>query len=84
MPNHEPDYNQEVEVISLHNKIYRLEILLRVARRAYADLVAAARAALTAQADGEPDPWSYLREELPPPPPGHPLVKDQTTRGDRR
>jgi hypothetical protein len=75
--------NDETEVITtrtirdLRAKIHRLEILLRVARRLYADLVAAARAALAAHADGEPDPWSYLRDELPPPPPGHPLAGDQ-------
>ena len=42
-------------------------------RRAYANLVAACRAALLAQRDGEADPWAYLRDELPEPPPGHPL-----------
>jgi hypothetical protein len=47
---------------------------LSAARLAYADLVAAARATLTALADHEPDdPLFYLRDELPPPPPGHPL-----------
>jgi hypothetical protein len=84
LPNHEPDRNEEAEVNTLRNKIHRLEILLKVARRAYADLVAAARAALTAQADGEPDPWAYLRDELPPPPPGHPLAKDDGASGGRR
>jgi hypothetical protein len=33
-------------------------------RRAYADLLAAARATLGAHNDGEPDPLSYLRDEL--------------------
>jgi len=45
-------------------------------RRAYANLVAACRAALLAQRDGEADPWAYLRDELPEPPPGHPLHPD--------
>jgi hypothetical protein len=83
LANHQPDPNSEHEVIALRNKLYRLEILLRIARRAYADMVAAARAALTAHADGEPDPWSYLRDELPPPPPSHPLA-DKPARGERQ
>jgi hypothetical protein len=83
LPTCQPDPDPEHEVIALRNKLYRLEILLRIARRAYADLVAAARSALTAHADGEPDPWSYLRDELPPPPPGHPLA-DEPARGERR
>ena len=33
-------------------------------RRAYADLLAAARATLGAHHDGEDDPLSYLRDEL--------------------
>jgi hypothetical protein len=33
-------------------------------RRAYADLLAAARATLAADRDGEPDPLYYLRDEL--------------------
>jgi hypothetical protein len=67
-------------VHNLQTTIARLEIMLRVTRRLYADLVAAARAALAAHADGEPDPWSYLRDELPPPPPGHPLARDTRER----
>lgn len=82
MSDQQPDHNDNPEVITLQNKINRLEIMLRVVRRTYADLVAAARAALTAQADGEPDPWSYLRDELPPPPDGHPLSKNNP--GERR
>ena len=54
-------------------EIRHLKINLEVVRRLYADLVAAARAALVAEADGEPDPLSYLRTELPPAPYGHPL-----------
>jgi hypothetical protein len=50
-----------------------LEARLADARRVYADLVAACRAALTAHADGEADPLSYVRDELPAAPPGHPL-----------
>jgi hypothetical protein len=37
---------------------------LAEARRRYADLLAAARAALAAEADGEPDAWAYLRDEI--------------------
>ncbi len=46
---------------------------LRAFRHAYANLVAACRAALTAHHDGEADPWAYIVDELPPAPPGHPL-----------
>ena len=49
---------------------------LALARRAYADLVAACRAGLLAHRDGEPDAWCYLTEELPPAPAGHPLHAD--------
>src|SRR5262249_14706825 len=47
------------------------------ARRAYADLAAAGRAALAGLAEGEPDPWWYLRDEFGtgtagPPEPGLP------------
>jgi hypothetical protein len=59
------------EVPRLCEEIDRLARLLGQARRAYANLAAAARAALAAHADGEPDPWWYLRDELadqqPPP-----------------
>jgi hypothetical protein len=64
------------EMAELRARTGRLEIMLAHARRAYADLVAACRAALNAWADGEPDPLWYVRDELPkstnenPPPPG--------------
>ena len=37
---------------------------LAQARRAYANLLAAARCAVAAAEDGEPDPLYYLRDEL--------------------
>lgn len=42
----------------------RLSFLLTAARIEGADLLAAARATLGAQLDGEPDPLSYLRDEV--------------------
>ena len=42
----------------------RLTRSLVEVRRAYADLLAAARAALAAHGEGESDPWWYLRDEL--------------------
>jgi hypothetical protein len=42
----------------------RLSSLLTEARRDAANLLAAARATLNAQHDGEPDPLSYLRDEM--------------------
>jgi hypothetical protein len=49
-------------------EVDRLWLLLVAARRRYANLVAAGRATLAAHADGEADPLSYLRDELPPNP----------------
>lgn len=61
----------------LVGEVRRLRVALWTVRLQYADLVAAGRAALLAAADGEPDPWGYLRDELPPAPPGHPLHGEQ-------
>jgi len=73
-PNRNTDTDRDrVAVTDLLTEIRHLKINLEVVRRLYADLVAAARAALVAEADGEPDPLSYLRTELPPAPYGHPL-----------
>jgi hypothetical protein len=58
---------------TIHVEVLSLVGELALARRAYADLVAACRAGLLALRDGETDPWQYLAEELPPAPPGHPL-----------
>ena len=49
---------------ALSAEIIRLAIELLDQRRVYADLLAAARATLTAERDGEPDPLYYLRDEL--------------------
>jgi hypothetical protein len=48
----------------LCDEIEDLDALLTVTRRQHGDLLAAARATLTATADGEPDPLYYLRDEL--------------------
>jgi hypothetical protein len=49
---------------ALSAEIIRLAAQLLDQRRAYADLLAAARATLLADFDGEPDPLYYLRDEL--------------------
>ena len=49
---------------SLCDEAERLSALLAIARRAYQDLTAAARATFAADADGERDPLYYLRDEL--------------------
>jgi hypothetical protein len=48
----------------LCDEIDRLRAVLTLARRDHNDLVAAARATLTAAAEGEPDHLYYLRDEL--------------------
>lgn len=45
-------------------EIGRLAQLLTRARWDFADLLAAARATLEAASDGEPDPLSYLRDQV--------------------
>ncbi|MCI0688507.1 MAG: hypothetical protein L0Y54_14915 [Sporichthyaceae bacterium] len=45
-------------------EIERSQRLLRIARRRLADLLAATRAALAAAAEGDPDPLTYLLDEL--------------------
>lgn len=47
------------------DEIRELRAMLAYTRRAYANLLAAARCAVAAEADGEPDPLYYLRDELP-------------------
>jgi hypothetical protein len=49
---------------SLCDEIDSLNALLAATRRREQNLIAAARATLTADADGEPDPLYYLRDEL--------------------
>lgn len=49
---------------ALSAEIIRLATQILDRRRAYADLLAAARATLDADRDGEPDPLYYLRDEL--------------------
>lgn len=80
----DPTTVTDLTIHNLQTTIARLESLLWVARRRYADLVAAARATLGAHADGEPDPLSYLRDELPPPPPEHPLSGNPRRAGGDR
>ncbi|MCW6008227.1 hypothetical protein K1W54_27330 [Micromonospora sp. CPCC 205371] len=71
------------ELADLAARVDRLETILAAYRRVYADLVAACRAALTAHADGEPDPLWYLRDQLPVVPPGHPLSETRGAGGGR-
>lgn len=52
------------EIPLLCNEINRLCQLIAQARLSYANLAAACLAALSAHAEGEPDPWWYLRDEL--------------------
>ncbi len=53
------------DVPALLSEVDRLWLALVATRRRYANLVAATRAALGADRDGEADPLSYLRDELP-------------------
>ncbi len=48
----------------LCDEIGRLDAAISGTRRRHQDLTAAARATLAADADGEPDPLYYLRDEL--------------------
>jgi hypothetical protein len=52
------------DVPALSAEVTRLSGELRHARLDRANLLAAARAAIAAHHDGEPDPLSYLRDEL--------------------
>ena len=53
------------DLAQLVTEITRLHAALIRERLISANLQAAIRAALGAQADGEPDPLAYLRDELP-------------------
>jgi hypothetical protein len=53
-----------VDASALLAEVTRLNVELAGLRRTYADLLAAARATLTADDDAEPDPLFYLRDEL--------------------
>ncbi|WP_157640959.1 hypothetical protein [Longispora albida] len=61
------------ELSEVYRALSLLEDDLRDWQLRHANLIAAARAALMADAEGEDDPWSYLLDELPALPPGHPL-----------
>ena len=52
------------DVPALTAEVQRLDAELHSARLDRANLLAAARATLAASQDGEPDPLSYLRDEL--------------------
>ena len=52
----------DIPVLLAENE--RLTSLLTAARTEYANLLAAARATIHADDDGEPDPLSYLRDEV--------------------
>jgi hypothetical protein len=53
-----------LDIPALLAEIRRLTRLLTWARTEFANLLAAARATLAAHHDGEPDPLSYLRDEV--------------------
>jgi predicted DNA-binding ribbon-helix-helix protein len=50
--------------LTLSAEVARLNADLAATRLDRANLIAAMRATITAHADGEPDPLSYLRDEL--------------------
>lgn len=52
------------DIPSLLAEISRLRQLLTYARTELANLLAAGRATLAAEHDGDPDPLSYLRDEI--------------------
>jgi hypothetical protein len=52
------------DIPPLCDEIERLGAVLACSRRRHQDLTAAARATLAADAEGEPDPLYYLRDEL--------------------
>lgn len=52
------------DVPVLLSEIDRLRTLLALVRGQYANLLAAARATLAAERDGEDEPLAYLRDEL--------------------
>jgi hypothetical protein len=52
-------------IARLAGEITRLHVMLAGERQATANLLAAIRAALGAESEGEADPFAYLRDELP-------------------
>jgi len=52
------------DIPPLCDEVERLGAVLACSRRRHQDLAAAARATLAADAEGEPDPLYYLRDEL--------------------
>ncbi|MGH3992509.1 MAG: hypothetical protein ACRDSN_08590 [Pseudonocardiaceae bacterium] len=71
--NVERDHGVDLVAVLLLVELRRARAALAIMRLRYANLVAAGRATLVAAADGEADPLAYLRDELPPAPPDHPL-----------
>jgi hypothetical protein len=52
------------DVPALVSEVERLWLALVASRRRTANLAAACRAAIAAESDGEPDPLSYVRDQL--------------------
>lgn len=52
------------DALALLSEVRRARIEAALARARYADLLAAARATLSAHADGEANPLAYLRDQL--------------------
>ncbi|WP_173056120.1 hypothetical protein [Phytohabitans houttuyneae] len=81
---HEREFNPfptpDAATAALGAQLGQLRRELARVQQAYANLVAACQAALTARHDGEPDPWWFIEDELPPTPPGHPLNTDSDSR----
>ena len=53
------------DLTTLRTEITRLRQAMTVLRGRYANLLAAVRAAIAADKDGEADPMAYLYDELP-------------------
>lgn len=67
-----------------NTEVTRLRRSLAAVRMSYANLLAAARATLAADRDGEPNPLEYLRDELTQQPARPPYSAVERPDGSRR